>query len=111
MPEPLEASTAARTAVVRFVREAVWNAVKHADATRIRVSVRADRGDLVVRVSDDGVGFDPRLLDGPAPAGHLGTTLLREVAEDTGGALLLRTAPGAGTAWELTLPARTESLR
>ncbi|MDP9735550.1 sensor histidine kinase [Curtobacterium sp. 260] len=111
VPEPLEASTAARTAVVRFVREAVWNAVKHADATRIRVSVRADRADLVVRVSDDGVGFDPRLLDGPAPAGHLGTTLLREVAEDTGGALLLRTAAGAGTAWELTLPARTESLR
>ena len=109
--EPDDASAAARTAVVRFVREAVWNAVKHAGASRIGVLVRADRGDLLVRVSDDGSGFDPGLLDRPAPTGHLGTTLLREVAEDTGGSLLLRTAPGAGTVWELTLPARTESLR
>lgn len=109
--EPLDASAAARTAVVRFVREAVWNAAKHAGATRIDVVARADGGDLLVRVTDDGVGFDPALLDRPAPTGHLGTTLLREVAEDTGGSLLLRTAPGAGTTWELTLPARTESLR
>ncbi|MET3636772.1 sensor histidine kinase [Curtobacterium oceanosedimentum] len=109
--EPLDASAAARTAVVRFVREAVWNAAKHAGASRIGVVARADGGDLLVRVTDDGVGFDPALLDRPAPTGHLGTTLLREVAEDTGGSLLLRTAPGAGTTWELTLPARTESLR
>ena len=111
VPEVVEASAAARTAVVRFVREAVWNAVKHSGASRIRVRVRAGRPDLVVSVADDGVGFDPAVLDRPARAGHLGTTLLREVAEDTGGSLLLRTAPGAGTRWELTLPARTEALR
>lgn len=111
VPDVVDASPAALTAVVRFVREAVWNAAQHADARQVDVQVRADGTDLRVTVSDDGVGFDPAVLQGPPRTGHLGTTLLREVAEDTGGALVVRTAPGAGTAWELTVPAGTEGLR
>jgi len=111
VPDAVEASSAALTAAVRFVREAVWNAAQHARASRIDVRVRAVGPDLRVSVTDDGTGFDPALLDAPSRPGHLGTTLLREVAEDTGGALELRTAPGAGTTWQLTVPAATEALR
>ena len=111
VPDAVAASAAALTAAVRFVREAVWNAAQHARATRIDVHVRVSGADLVVTVADDGTGFDPALLDAPSRPGHLGTTLLREVAEDTGGALELRTAPGAGTTWQLTVPAETEDLR
>ncbi|MGL3198658.1 MULTISPECIES: ATP-binding protein [Curtobacterium] len=109
-PDSLDASEATLLAVVRFVREAVANAVTHARASAVDVVVRAAGDDLVVTVADDGVGFDHTVLDTDRP-GHLGTTLLREVAEDTGGALLLRTAPGAGTAWELRLPRDVEALR
>ncbi|MDM7891262.1 sensor histidine kinase [Curtobacterium caseinilyticum] len=111
VPDAVEASSAALTAAVRFVREAVWNAAQHARASRIDVRVRAVGSDLRVSVTDDGSGFDPALLDAPSRPGHLGTTLLREVAEDTGGALELRTAPGAGTTWQLTVPTATEALR
>ena len=111
LPEELHASAATRLAVVRFVREAVWNTVKHAAATSVEVRVRRSGPDVEVTVSDDGRGFDPAVVAGPTRAGHLGTTLLREVAEDTGGSLALRSAPGAGTRWDLVLPAETEALR
>ncbi|WIE65659.1 ATP-binding protein [Curtobacterium sp. MCLR17_036] len=111
VPDAVEASPAALLAVVRFVREAVWNTVKHADATTVDVQVARDGDHLAVTVADDGSGFDPAVVAGPTRAGHLGTTLLREVAEDTGGSLLLRTAPGRGTTWELTVPTDVETLR
>ncbi|WIB11966.1 ATP-binding protein [Curtobacterium sp. MCPF17_052] len=94
---------------MRFVREAVANAVRHARATTVRVRVNRRDDELVVRVSDDGVGFDAEAVLRSRRSGHLGTTLLRQIAEDAGGSLLLRTAPGAGTTWELAVPAGTES--
>lgn len=111
VPEVVEASPAALLAVVRFVREAVWNTVKHAGARRVEVTVERSGAAVRVVVSDDGVGFDPADVVGSTRAGHLGTTLLREIAEDTGGSLRLRTGPGAGTTWELEVPADTEDLR
>lgn len=110
VPDRVDASPAALLAVVRFVREAVWNTVKHARARRVEVSVAASGGALHVVVADDGTGFDPASV-AVDRAGHLGTTLLREVAEDTGGSLVLRTAPGRGTVWELEVPADAEALR
>ncbi len=121
VPESVDASPAALLAVVRFVREAVANVVTHAHASVVDVQVgttgpdpsadaAADRG-LVVTVTDDGVGFEAaRATDQDRPR-HLGTTLLREIAEDTGGSLELDTAPGAGTTWRLTVPVDTEALR
>lgn len=67
-------------------------------------------GSVRVVVHDDGAGFDPAVVV-EGGTGHLGTTLLREVAEDTGGSLLLRTAPGAGTTWDLEVPVDAEALR
>ncbi len=132
VPDPVEASSAALLAVVRFVREAVANVVTHANASVVDVQVAAAPGAsvvdvqvaaapgasgagrgavLVVTVSDDGVGFDPVRATAPDRPGHLGTTLLREIAEDTGGSLELETAPGAGTTWRLRVPVDTEALR
>ncbi|WIB37185.1 ATP-binding protein [Curtobacterium sp. MCJR17_043] len=93
---------------MRFVREAVANTVRHAGASRVEVVVRRRDGDLSVRVTDDGTGFDPVTVLSARREGHLGTTLLRQVAEDSGGSLHLRTAPGAGTTWELSLPAEAD---
>ncbi|PZE95269.1 sensor histidine kinase [Curtobacterium sp. MCBD17_008] len=108
VPDRVDAPPAALTAVVRFVREAVANTVRHAGASRVEVVVRRRDGDLSVRVTDDGTGFDPLSVLSARREGHLGTTLLRQVAEHSGGSLHLRTAPGAGTTWELSLPAEAD---
>jgi signal transduction histidine kinase len=72
--------------------ELVRNAEKHSCADHVRVDVSREDRDLVVRVSDDGVGFDPA-----SAAGHgLAESVLRR-AEDNGVAVSLRSAPGSGT--------------
>ncbi|PZE38513.1 hypothetical protein DEJ31_04335 [Curtobacterium sp. MCPF17_031] len=109
VPATVSAAPPALLAAVRFVREAVANAVRHARATTVRVRVDRRDDELVVRVSDDGVGFDAEAVLRSRRSGHLGTTLLRQIAEDADGSLLLRTAPGAGTTWELAVPAGRES--
>jgi signal transduction histidine kinase len=105
VPATIDASPAALLATVRFVRESVANTVRHAGASTVEVVVRRSLEDLVVVVVDDGVGFDADTVLSTRRSGHLGTTLLRQIAEDAGGALRLRTTPDTGTRWELSIPA------
>jgi len=83
--------------VYRVVQEALSNAARHAGAQRVHVEVRRKGGRGVVRVVDDGRGFE---LD--ASAGH-GLTGMRERALQGGGRLDVHSAPGAGTTVELLL--------
>jgi signal transduction histidine kinase len=68
LPAPIE------TAVFRSVQEALTNAVRHADAGRLDVTMRRDTDSIVVGVADDGCGFDVAgALRGPRqPFGILG---------------------------------------
>ncbi|MHB8241982.1 MAG: GAF domain-containing sensor histidine kinase [Solirubrobacteraceae bacterium] len=50
-------------AVYRLVQEALTNVIKHAGATRVRVSVRESEGEMLVEVHDDGAGFDTANVD------------------------------------------------
>jgi signal transduction histidine kinase len=87
----------------RVLQEAVWNARKHANASRLEVEFGRDgpgRVRLVVR--DDGDGFD---TSGPPPRGHYGLLYMRERAEACGGALEIRSSPGHGTEVSVTVPA------
>ncbi|MGQ9368252.1 histidine kinase [Azospirillum sp. ST 5-10] len=84
--------------VYRMVEEALRNAVRHADATRIAVEAGVERsgcGALVLHaaVRDDGAGFDP---DAGRPD-HFGLVGLREQAELIGARLTIASAPGQGT--------------
>jgi signal transduction histidine kinase len=65
--------------LLRMLREAVNNAIHHADATRIAVALEADRGSLVATVTDDGKGFDAGSADKAFP-GHFGLRGLSERA-------------------------------
>ena len=81
--------------ILRIAQEALQNAIKHAQARRVAVLLRADDGRLLLEVEDDGVGFDPA-----APttrARRLGLTSMEERAQRIGGTLEIRSAPGAGT--------------
>jgi signal transduction histidine kinase len=86
-------------AVLRIVEEALHNALRHARARRIVVSLGSD----LVEVSDDGDGFDPRRPE--LRAHHLGLTSMEERARELGGRLEIRSAPGEGTTVRLETPA------
>src|SRR5690606_33714417 len=66
-PEPL-ASLAVREMLYRIAQETLHNAVKHAQARTLRLSLWQRAGGIKLVISDDGVGFDP---SGLFP-GHLG---------------------------------------
>ncbi|GAB4063757.1 cache domain-containing protein [Uliginosibacterium sediminicola] len=72
------------TALFRVVQEALNNVERHASASEVRVSLREDAGALLLRISDNGQGFDPersRELEGSG----LGLSSMRERIETFGG--------------------------
>jgi signal transduction histidine kinase len=81
-----------RHALVRIAREAVLNAVRHAKADRVSVQLSRDADGSLLRITDDGPGFDPR-------QSHTGFGLIsmRERAEALPGTFVLTTGPGEGT--------------
>jgi two-component system sensor histidine kinase UhpB len=85
--------------VYRVAQEALTNVVRHADATTVSLSLTADDGAVVLRVSDDGRGIEPELLDS-----SYGIRGMRERALLIGAKIDVRSQPGAGTTVELVVP-------
>ncbi|MGH2692494.1 MAG: sensor histidine kinase, partial [Actinomycetota bacterium] len=75
-------------------REAVMNAVKHAEAGTITISLKPTADGARLAVSDDGKGFD---VDDGEPEGHYGLTMMKERAQVSGGTFLIESARGQGT--------------
>ncbi|MGZ4644051.1 MAG: histidine kinase [Blastococcus sp.] len=100
-PERLALTAQAEEQAYRIALEAVHNAVKHADASAIRVDVTDLDDAVAITVTDDGRGFDPTT----SRPGHLGVTSMRERAVQVAADLQITTAPGVGTTVRLTLPA------
>jgi len=89
---------AVEVAAYRIVAEAVTNAVKHADAQHIGVTVTAPAHCVVVEVCDDGVGTArPR-------EGGVGLASMRERCAEIGGTLVVDSRPGSGTRVRAELP-------
>jgi signal transduction histidine kinase len=82
-------------AVLRIAHEALHNAIRHARAEHVTVRLARNDGTLVVEVADDGIGFDPHAPD--LRSRHLGLTSMEERARESGGRLLIKSSPGAGT--------------
>lgn len=91
---------AAKEALYRIAQEALHNVVKHAAARRVDLALEVHDGKLVLRVADDGAGFEPR---GHFP-GHYGLASMRERAELLGGALSIASSPGEGTRLRAAIP-------
>src|SRR5262245_24593771 len=99
--EPIALTPEAEHAVLRIVQEALANAVKHAQPTRIRLRLGHHDGQVAVTVVDDGAGFDPSL----AQQRHgMGLGLMRERVAELGGTLQLDSTPGQGTSVQILLP-------
>ncbi|MDI3298087.1 MAG: ATP-binding protein [Bacillota bacterium] len=103
---------------LRFVvREALANVLRHARARRVRVELARRRQELLLEVSDDGVGFEATAAVGEgagrtgAGASHHGLGNMRRRAERAGGSLRVESAPGRGTRVLLLLPLATPAAR
>lgn len=80
--------------VLQIVREAVLNAIKHAQAKHIGIRCHyGPEGESVISIQDDGVG----IASLEEPDGHYGLTIMAERATRLGGELTIRTVPPAGT--------------
>jgi signal transduction histidine kinase/ligand-binding sensor domain-containing protein len=82
--------------LLRILREAVANALKHAQARVIDIELRYEAESLMLHVRDDGKGFDTERAI-PLGVGHYGLIGMRERVERIGGHLKLSSRPGEGT--------------
>jgi signal transduction histidine kinase len=89
--------------LLRIAQEAVTNALRHADAKTIWLSLHVEPGQLRLKVADDGCGFDPEDAF-VSMGGHFGLIGMRERAERVGGELRLDSQAGKGTQVEVILP-------
>ncbi|MET9505763.1 GAF domain-containing sensor histidine kinase [Streptomyces sp. NPDC006622] len=89
-------------AFLRVAQEALHNALRHSGAEHVDVSLHKRGPDTVLRVTDDGSGFDPTTV---RRAGrHLGLVSMRDRAGGIGGSLTVESAPGKGTTIEMEAP-------
>jgi signal transduction histidine kinase len=95
-------AVAARTqeVLLRVLREAIINAMRHGRAETIRIELRGDPAVCLV-VSDDGCGFD---VDAAAQSGRLGLRSMAARIAELGGDVTIASRPGSGTRVEVRLP-------
>jgi signal transduction histidine kinase len=101
-----ELSVKSEAVLFRIFQEAMNNVAKHAQATRVVISVGPDaRGQVRVQVQDDGRGFDlEEVGDRVTSAGGLGLRQMRERVEARGGSLAIDSDVGSGTTITATVP-------
>ncbi|NJQ15157.1 GAF domain-containing sensor histidine kinase [Streptomyces bohaiensis] len=99
---PRALPAAQEEALLRVAQEALHNALRHADAATVDVALTRRGTATVLRVTDDGSGFDPAAVR--AAGRHLGLVSMRERATGVGGRLTVESAPGRGTVVEMEVP-------
>ena len=87
----------------RVGQEALSNVSRHANAHQVDLYLRRGAGVVVLRVRDDGIGFDPQSVQ-PAPGHGLGLVGMRERVATVGGTLTVESQPGKGTRLEARIP-------
>ncbi len=86
----------------RVAQEALTNVARHAQASQVAVTLIQSDGQVLLRVADDGVGFDPAQVDEASDG--LGLLGMRERLAMVGGEFLLESAPGQGTQLAARIP-------
>ena len=90
-----------RICIYRFVQEALNNAARHSSAKNAKVTVEQTADKILVRVSDDGRGFDPQRVRG------LGILGMEERVRRLGGTFTIDSKPGSGTTLRAEFPLST----
>ncbi len=95
--EPVDLDENVHLVFYRVAQEAIGNASRHANATRLDVSLTA-LPCVTLLISDDGDGFDPD----DVPAGHFGLSIMAERAHSVGADFKVESRPGDGTRIQLS---------
>lgn len=92
--------------VYRVAQEAVRNVIAYADASTVSVEVDVVDSTARLLVADDGRGFAPETRERRRAEGHLGLSLVEELAQQAGGKLTVDSREGEGTRVRLEVPLR-----
>jgi NO-binding membrane sensor protein with MHYT domain len=98
LPRP---SRKVEDALLRITLEALNNVLKHAGARRVRITLEPRAEDIILRIVDDGRGFQEHALARREGSAGWGLMIMRERAAAIGAELQIHAAPGAGTRIEL----------
>ncbi len=94
---------ATRIGLFRIAQEAMGNAVKHANATRISIRLFASESNIAMWIEDDGVGFSQRRRLSRSSK-HQGMSLMTHLASAIGAEIEATSQPGEGTSVLVDLP-------
>jgi signal transduction histidine kinase len=94
------------TAIFRIFQEALTNILRHAQATRVHITIAEEEGAYVVEVRDNGRGITEEERTGARSLGLLG---MRERAQLIGGSIDLTGLPGIGTVLTVRVPLPTQA--
>lgn len=98
-------TTAQEVGILRIAQSALSNAVRHADATAVDVTLRGLDDHVVLEVIDDGKGFDTTNPPTPDPGtGGFGLPAMRARARDLEGVLTVESGAGQGTRLTVRIP-------
>ncbi|MGW7267338.1 GAF domain-containing protein [Streptomyces sp. NPDC054842] len=89
-------------ALLRVAQEALHNALRHSGAASVDVTLEKRGPGAVLRIADDGAGFEPTAVR--SAGRHLGLVSMRDRASGVGGTLTVESAPGKGTRIEMEVP-------
>jgi signal transduction histidine kinase len=101
---PRRLSAAAKSTMLRIGREAVTNAIKHAQARTVDVELAYEPRAVHLTVRDDGRGASDLELNGASANGHWGVADMRTRASGAGANLQIVSSPGEGTRVALSVP-------
>jgi two-component system NarL family sensor kinase len=88
----------------RIAQEALQNALRHAQAQHIELSLAADDHQVQLIIQDDGVGFDPDTIQTMSGEGHFGLAGMGERAKLLQGTICISSEPGSGTSIVVAVP-------
>jgi signal transduction histidine kinase len=93
------------TGIYRIAQEALWNVEHHACANNVEVTITFQENNVILKVGDDGVGFDVISVIGvKSVASRLGLVGMQERTEIFGGKLDIDSKPGQGTTITVYIP-------
>ena len=87
--------------ILYIYREALNNIERHAEASKVEVTLMWRERDLTINIQDDGKGFDPQKVDSSS---HFGLMIMKERTEVLKGKFELDASPGLGTRIKIWLP-------
>ena len=90
--------------VFQIIKEALHNSMKHSGVKKAACRALQEKGQLIIRISDQGQGFDPQ----QTKEGHFGLKGMQERISALNGTLLVNSEPGKGTILEVNIPLEKE---